>query len=88
MAQTQKSKRMVRRSVSVPAEVDSRIKKLAQRENRLPSQVYQLVIEKGLDAKEAEKRRFFELAERLQTSKDPAEIDRLKEDLARMTFGN
>ncbi|MDP9268878.1 MAG: hypothetical protein M3P27_11225 [Acidobacteriota bacterium] len=87
MAQTQKSKKMVRRSVSVPAEVDSRIKKLAQRENRPPSQVYQLVIEKGLNTKEAEKRLFFELANRLQATNDPAEIERLTEELARMTFG-
>jgi hypothetical protein len=87
MAQTQKSKKMVRRSVSVPAEIDSRIKKLAQRENRLPSQVYQLVIEKGLNTKEAEKRRFFELADQLQATNDPAEIERLTEELARMTFG-
>ena len=78
----------MRRSVSVPAEVDARIKKLAHRENRLPSQVYQLVIEKGLDTKEAEKRHFFRLAERLQESKDPAEIKRLREELARLTFGN
>jgi len=86
MAQSQK--KMVRRSVSVPADVDARIKKLAQRENRLPSQVYQLVIEKGIDAKEAEKRHFFAVAERLQKAKDPNEIRRLSEELARLTFGN
>ena len=88
MAQTQKSKKMVRRSVSVPAEIDSRIKKLAQRENRLPSQVYQLVIEKGLDSKEAEKRHFFQVAERLQKATNRAEIEQLKQELARLTFGN
>jgi hypothetical protein len=87
MAQSQKQKKMVRRSVSVPAEIDSRIKKLAQRENRLPSQVYQGLIEKGLNTKEAEKRHFFDLAERLQATNDPAEIDRLTEELARLTFG-
>ena len=87
MGQTQKAKKMVRRSVTVPAEVDSRIRNLAEGENRSASQVYQLVIEKGLNTKEAEKKRFFDLAGRLQATKDPAEIDRLTEELARMTFG-
>jgi predicted DNA-binding protein len=87
MATAQKAK-MVRRSITVPAEVDSRIESLAKRENRSRNQVYHLVIEKGLDTKEAEKRRFFELADRLQTAKHPDEIKRLTEELARLTFGS
>jgi hypothetical protein len=31
---------------------------------------------------------FLELADRFQKSKDPAESKRLREELARMTFGN
>jgi len=87
MGNAQRAKKMVRRSVTVPAEVDGRIQTLAERENRSASQVYQLVIEKGLNTKEAEKKRFFELAERLQATNDPAEIERLTEELARLTFG-
>lgn len=88
MAQAQRArKKTIRRSVTVPVEVDSRIQSLAADEHRSASQVYQLVIEKGLNTKEAEKRRFFELAERLQATNDPAEIERLTEELARMTFG-
>jgi hypothetical protein len=45
------------------------------------------LVETGLRSKDEEKRRFMELAERLSTSKDPQEQQRLKEELARMTFG-
>ena len=45
------------------------------------------VIESGLDAREQEKKRFFECADRLSRSRDPEEQERLREELARMTFG-
>ena len=46
------------------------------------------LIEAGLQSKEAEKERFFQLVSRLTESSDSAERKRLKEELARMTFGN
>ena len=45
------------------------------------------VIEEGLNAKLREKEHFFDVAERLATSKNPDEQRRLKEELARLTFG-
>jgi hypothetical protein len=45
------------------------------------------LVEAGLQAKQAEKQRFFALANRLSESGDPAERQRIKEELARMTFG-
>jgi len=39
-------------------------------------------------AKDAERRRFVQLADRLSSSKDPAEQERIKEELARLTFGD
>jgi hypothetical protein len=36
---------------------------------------------------EQQKREFVELAERLANASDPAEQERLKEELARLTFG-
>jgi len=38
-------------------------------------------------AREQEKRHFFELAESLTRTREPEEQSRLKEELARMTFG-
>ena len=45
------------------------------------------LIEAGLRSKEAEKERFFALANRLVESTDPAERRRIKKQLARITFG-
>jgi len=46
------------------------------------------LIEAGLQSKEAEKERFLSLVKRLTESRDAAERKRLKEELARMTFGD
>ena len=46
------------------------------------------LIEAGLQSKESEKERFFALVGRLTESSDAAERQRLKEELARMTFGS
>ena len=37
--------------------------------------------------RDQEKKRFFALADRLVSTRDPEEQSRLKEELARMTFG-
>jgi len=42
--------------------------------------------ERGI-VREQEKKRFLELADRLASTRDPGEQSRLKEELARMTFG-
>jgi hypothetical protein len=46
------------------------------------------LIEVGLDVREQERRRFFELADRLAKSDDPVEQKRIKQELAEMTFGD
>ena len=46
------------------------------------------LIEAGLQSKEAEKERFFWLVNRLTESSSAAERQRLKEELAQMTFGD
>jgi hypothetical protein len=40
-----------------------------------------------VESRQQEKKRFFDLADRLARSTDAAEQERLKEELARMTFG-
>ena len=79
--------RHVRQSVSLPARVARRVRSLAQTKNTSTSRVIAELIESGLDAPEQERKRFFELADRLVRSRDLEEQRRLKEELARMTFG-
>jgi predicted DNA-binding protein len=83
-----KHPKQVRRSVTLPAETDTKVQRMARRENRSAAQVLENLIEAGLRAKEAEKRRFFEVADRLQNATDAAEVRQLKIELARMTFGS
>ncbi len=42
----------------------------------------------GIESQEAEKERFFDLARRFKESSDAEESDRLREELARLTFGD
>jgi hypothetical protein len=79
--------RPIRQSVSIPDRLAREVRILAKRQRTSINRVLVQLIEAGLEAKEAEKRRFFELADRLATSDDAAERQRVKHELARMTFG-
>jgi hypothetical protein len=46
------------------------------------------LVEFGLQAQDAERDRFLHLADRLTRSKDRAEQEQIKEELARLTFGD
>ncbi len=85
--QNQKTTSIVRRSISLSREVDSKVQSMARRQKRSANRVLEHLIEAGLEAKEAEKHRFFELTERLRMATDPTELQQIKEELARMTFG-
>ena len=77
----------IRQSVSLPSRIAKRVKVLAKSQQTSANRVLVELIETGLESKEAEKRRFFDLAERLSTSTDAGERRKIKDELARMTFG-
>lgn len=85
MAQTEKP---IRQSVSLPPGVARRVKALARRKRTSANRVLVELIESGLEARETERRTFYELADRLTKSSDETEVRRLKEALARLTFGD
>jgi predicted DNA-binding protein len=76
-----------RQSISLPPRVARRVKSLAKTSRTSANKVIVDLIESGLEAKEQERKRFFELADRLVRSRDPEDQDRIKEELARLTFG-
>jgi hypothetical protein len=84
---TKRVRKQVRRSISLPAELDSKVQRLAAKQKSSANRVLEHLIEAGLEAKEAEKRRFYDLAERLRSATKPDEIAVIKSELARMTFG-
>ena len=73
--------------VSLPARLAKRVKSLAKAQRTSANRVMVDLIESGIEAREREKQRFFTLAGRLTESPDPAERERLKKELAGMTFG-
>jgi hypothetical protein len=77
----------VRQSVSLPSPLARRVKALAKNRKVSSNRILVELLEAGLRSKEEEKRRFFELVDRLSTSTDVKEQQALKEQLARMTFG-
>ena len=81
------TEKAVRQSVSLPSPLAKRVKALAKNRKVSSNRILVELVETGLQAKEEEKRRFFELADRLSTSTDAEEQQALKEQLARLTFG-
>ena len=84
MATTEKA---VRQSVSLPPPLARRVKALAKNQKVSSNRILVDLVETGLRSKEEEKRKFLELADRLSKSTDVKEQQELKEQLARMTFG-
>lgn len=81
------TEKAIRQSVTLPFPLAKRVKALAKSQKMSSNRILVELVETGLRSKEEEKRRFFELADRLSASTDPKEKQELKEQLARMTFG-
>jgi hypothetical protein len=82
------AERSVRQSVSIPTGIAKRVRTLAKSRKTSANRVLVDLIEAGLQSKEAEKERFFSLVNRLTEARDAAERQRLRAELARMTFGD
>jgi predicted DNA-binding protein len=77
----------IRQSVTLPQGIARRVKSLAKSSRTSANRILVELIESGLEARDQERNRFLEMADRLARSGDPQEQRRLKEELARMTFG-
>jgi metal-responsive CopG/Arc/MetJ family transcriptional regulator len=79
---------IIRRSVSLPAELAEKIDAIAASRHVSGNRTIIDLLTDAILAYEQRRTAFLELADRFQRSKDPAETERLRDDLARMTFGN
>jgi hypothetical protein len=82
------SARPLRQSVTLSAGVARRVRTLARAKKASASRVIAELVQSGLEAQDAERDRFLKLADQLTNSKDPADRERIKEELARLTFGD
>jgi predicted DNA-binding protein len=81
------TEKAVRQSVTLPARLARRVRTLAKNSKASTNRVLVELIETGIESKETEKSKFFELADQLSATSDPIEQKRIKKVLAKMTFG-
>jgi len=75
----------VRQRVSLPSRIANRVRALAETRHTTASRVLVDLIETGLQTKQAQHDRFFELTDQLAETADPIERKRLQEELARLS---
>ena len=78
---------IIRRSITVPAEIAEKVDAIAASRRVSGNRAIVDLLADAIAAYEQRRAAFLELADRFQKSTDPAETARLREELARMTFG-
>jgi hypothetical protein len=79
---------VIRRSITVPTEIAEKIDAIAAGRHVSGNRAIVDLLGDAITAYEQRRAAFLELADRFQKSTDPAESARLREELARMTFGD
>ena len=79
--------RTLRQSVSLNPKLAGRIRSLARSRGVSASKVIVSLIETGIESQEKEKERFLAITEQMIHSKDSRQRRLLKDELARMVFG-
>jgi hypothetical protein len=88
MAATVTGTEAIRRSVSLPAGMAEKIELIAESRRVSANRAIVDLLNDAIAAYEQRRGEFLKLADRFQKSKDPAETKRLREELAKMTFGH
>jgi hypothetical protein len=78
---------LIRRSISLPSEMAEKIDAIAASRHVSANRAIVDLLEDAINSYEQRRTAFLELADRFQKSTNPAETKRLREELARMTFG-
>lgn len=79
--------KQVRRSVTLPPQVDKQIEKIARHHRLSGNRVLVELVELGLEARKQKEKAFFDLAKRFRDSHDSEEVKKLGDELGRFVFG-
>jgi hypothetical protein len=79
--------RQVRRSVTLPSQVDKEIEAIAKKRRLSGNRVLVELVEMGLEARKQKEKEFFELAQRFRAADDPEQVSQLGHELGRFIFG-
>jgi predicted DNA-binding protein len=82
-----RSRKDVRRSVTLPPEVARRVDTIAKQRRLSDNRVLVELIEQGIEVRQQKERAFFELAERFRAASDPDQVKSLGDQLGRFVFG-
>jgi hypothetical protein len=77
----------IRRSISLSVEMAKKVDAIAERRHVSGNRAIVDLLSDGIIAYEQRRTAFIELTDRFHKSKNPAETQRLRRELARMTFG-
>lgn len=77
----------IRRSISIPSETAEKIYAIAASRRISANRAIVDLLTDAIAAYDQRREEFLALADRFQKSKDPAESKKLREQLAKMTFG-
>jgi metal-responsive CopG/Arc/MetJ family transcriptional regulator len=78
----------IRRSISLPAEMAEKLDGIAAARHVSANRAIIDLLADAITAYEQRRTMFLELAERFQKATDPVESERLRDELANMTFGH
>lgn len=87
MGTTVSETELILQSISLPAEIAEKIDGIAESRQVSGNRIIVDLLAEAIAAYEQRRAAFFELAGHFQKSTDNAETERLREELARMTFG-
>ena len=88
MVLMQAANKIVRQSVSLPANVAAQVRTMARTRRLSANRMLVELVENGIAAEKQKQREFFDLAERFRKATDPEEVERLGDLMGRMVFGD
>ena len=78
---------LIRRSISLPQEIAERVDEIAATRHVSANRAMIDLLRDAIAAYDQRKKVFLDLADRFQKSTDPSETEKLRDELARITFG-
>ena len=77
---------IVRRSITLPANLAKSVRTMAKRTRTSASRMLVELLEEGIEARKQKEKAFYDLAGRFRAATDPKEAVRLGDELGRMVF--
>ena len=82
-----KSKKQIRRSVTLPSKLADQVERIARKKRLSDNRVLVELLEQGLEAQKEKEKAFFALAERFRAASNPEEVKRLGDEMGQFIFG-